>query len=72
MNVNRHGSDWIIIKAWCLEQIGKHHQTMEAALPQDQYNYLRGQIAALRAMIGFAEPDPTPPEADADASFTYP
>ena len=72
MVVNRHGQDWQIIKKYCLDQIAAHHQTMESLLPPEQYHYLRGQITALRALIGFAEPDPTPPEEQSEGSFTYP
>lgn len=61
MNVNRHGADWLLIRRWIDAELADARAKLEArhAMIEDT-QFERGRIAALRSLLDFGEPAPTP------------
>jgi hypothetical protein len=61
MNINKQSVEWQLIKAKLNTIIIAARDAMEStALPMEEYNFLRGQIAVARELIEWVEPT-TPP-----------
>ena len=58
--VNKEGVDWLLIRKWASDKIEAHRNSLERQIYSDETSHLRGQIASLRELIAFVEPD-TPP-----------
>ena len=58
--VNKEGVDWLLIKQWATERIEAHRNSLERPIYSDETSQLRGQIASLRELIAFVEPDVPP------------
>lgn len=61
MRVNKHGADWLLIRAYVQDELSAALSRLETALPMENTTFERGQIAALRKLVAFAEaPERTP------------
>lgn len=58
---NRHGSDWMILRARALDRIEAWRKELESLdVAPDRAQQLRGMIFALREQNDFVEPTPLP------------
>lgn len=70
--VNKAGTDWLVLKAQIHTIIQEAHTRMEQPLSIEQYNFWRGQIAMARDLIEWVEPTAPPQTQEEDYGISDP
>lgn len=63
--VNKAGTDWLLVKAEMKTRIHSTQEDMLRLLPPEEYHRLRGAVMVMRELIEWVEPT-TPPQTEED------
>jgi hypothetical protein len=72
MQVNKAGTDWLLLKSEINSRIAGLHRDMEASLAPEEYHALRGGIAFARRLIEWVEPTTPPVQVEDDYGMSDP
>lgn len=65
--IERHSPTWRYVAQWAKERTEKRQRELEArGLPPDETEFLRGNIAELRALLALADDDADRPRFPSD------